>query len=227
MAKTKTNSPLVMSKYWTVVTYSEWCDNRLMAQRLDYGRVLYAYILHDKDVWTSEDEEENPEHKAGTFKKEHTHWCLEFTTPHTEEYVCRIFGANMAIPMKRDKKLSYRYLLHLDHPQRYRYCLDDVQSNNACIDQMMVLECEFIEHRNIEMMCALQAVADYQMSWWDFYQAFPEMIYKACVAQTLVKQLSARERHAVVSDVRPDVDTRSEGIDMLSNARRAYPELFQ
>ena len=31
----------------------------------------YALILHDKDIFTVEDETKNQEHKAGTYKKAH------------------------------------------------------------------------------------------------------------------------------------------------------------
>ena len=39
---------------------------------------LYAYILHDKDTYTIEDEKENAEHKAGTLKPSHWHIIGDF-----------------------------------------------------------------------------------------------------------------------------------------------------
>lgn len=37
------------------------------------GKWEYYAIEHDKDTWTKEDEEQNPEHKEGETKKSHTH----------------------------------------------------------------------------------------------------------------------------------------------------------
>ena len=52
----------------------------------------YAYILHDKDIYTEEDEKKNPEHKAGTLKEPHWHICLQFKDSQDTVYVAKWFG---------------------------------------------------------------------------------------------------------------------------------------
>lgn len=42
------------------------------------GIKKFAYILHDKDTYTEDDEKKNSEHKAGTLKEPHWHICLQF-----------------------------------------------------------------------------------------------------------------------------------------------------
>ena len=51
-----------------------------MQEIIDKHRTIkeWAYIIHDKDVYTKKDEEKNPEHKEGTLKKPHIHLYLNF-----------------------------------------------------------------------------------------------------------------------------------------------------
>ena len=52
----------------------------------------HAYILHDKDTYTDEDEKKNPKHKAGSLKEPHWHICLKFADSQDTKYVSRWFG---------------------------------------------------------------------------------------------------------------------------------------
>ncbi len=92
----------------------------------------WAYIIHDKDVYTKKDEEKNPEHKEGTLKKPHIHLYLNFGKNGASyddvarwfkdkpQYVGRVHGR------KADVLL---YLTHRNAPQKYQYNDDEVISN--------------------------------------------------------------------------------------------------
>lgn len=52
----------------------------------------WAYIIHDKDLYTEKDEQENPEHKAGTPKPPHVHVAMEMSRPNDVEVVAKWFN---------------------------------------------------------------------------------------------------------------------------------------
>ena len=58
----------------------------------------YAYILHDKDTYTTEDEKKNAERKAGTLKPAHWHLILQFNEGQQQQvkYVAKWFTPSCA-----------------------------------------------------------------------------------------------------------------------------------
>ena len=55
-------------------------DNQSHVEAMDKIAKSYDYAacLHNRDVWTEEDEKRDPRHKAGTYKKDHWHIVLRF-----------------------------------------------------------------------------------------------------------------------------------------------------
>jgi hypothetical protein len=81
-----------------------------------YDKCEYSAILHDKD-----DEEQK-----------HYHICILFENGRTFEQVQKKFkGAH--IEMMESKYMSFRYLLHLDNPEKFQYDIKDViqRGNNV------------------------------------------------------------------------------------------------
>ena len=105
-----------------------------MQEIIDKHRTIkeWAYIIHDKDVYTKKDEEKNPEHKEGTLKKPHIHLYLNFGQGSATfkdvarwfkdepQYVGKVHGR------KADMLL---YLTHRNVPEKYQYKDDEVVSN--------------------------------------------------------------------------------------------------
>lgn len=92
----------------------------------------YAIVLHDKDTWTQEDQEANPEHKAGEVKKAHWHVVLRFNQATWSTAVCKALGIehNYIEEVKRiDNALLY--LIHYNDTDKTQYSLDDVSGNLA------------------------------------------------------------------------------------------------
>ncbi len=106
---------------------------------LEHKNILqWGYVVHDKDVYSKEDEEDNPNHVAGTKKPKHFHIVLKMKDNNTELItIAKWFG----IP---DNFVSYgkgrgafldclQYLTHEDEAQqdkgKYRYPDTDVQAN--------------------------------------------------------------------------------------------------
>jgi len=84
--------------------------------------------LHDMDVWTELDEEENPEHKAGEAKKAHYHIMFMFSAVKTKEQVEEITDSlGFTKPIKVNDAQAYaRYLCHLGIDGKHIYSVDDV-----------------------------------------------------------------------------------------------------
>lgn len=92
----------------------------------------WAYIIHDKDVYTKNDECENPTHKEGTLKEPHIHLYLNFGKSSASfdtvakwfndapQYVCKVKGRKSDILM---------YLTHKNTPEKHPYSIENVRSN--------------------------------------------------------------------------------------------------
>lgn len=98
---------------------------------LESGGYTYAAILHDKDVWTAEDETDNekpvPPDLIGTLKKPHWHVVLKFTNPVYNIPTAQKLGIawNYLKPCDSlDKALLY--LTHESRPTKHQYDLEEV-----------------------------------------------------------------------------------------------------
>lgn len=102
-----------------LVTYCNEMQIKIALSQLKYRH--YAYILHDKDVWTLEDEQKNSEHKAGELKVVHYHVLITFVDKTTEHSVLRQFRRycddigkpiNTMCRVCSDKSFEFDYLDH-------------------------------------------------------------------------------------------------------------------
>lgn len=85
-----------------------------------------AWVLHDKDFYTKEDEKKNPEHQAGTTKKPHVHFFVYFNGKRTASGVVEMFSEfNIAYAEKIECKNAYlAYMLHIRQDDKYTYPYD-------------------------------------------------------------------------------------------------------
>lgn len=84
--------------------------------------------LHDRDVWTEADEEQSPEHVAGTPKKPHRHAIISWGNSTTIKAVLNVlepYGVQYVDPVGSYSAYC-RYLLHLDDPEKAQYDSLDV-----------------------------------------------------------------------------------------------------
>lgn len=91
----------------------------------------YAYIIHDKDTYTAEDEEQNTEHKAGALKPAHIHLLLRFKDSQKIGYVADWFGIspNFINKIKKRWENAVLYQTHANAPEKYQYSSDEVTCN--------------------------------------------------------------------------------------------------
>lgn len=102
----------------------------------------YAYILHNKDVWSENDAAFNPDkHTLGEPKKEHWHFVVTFQNPIwstslaselgiTDNYIMPAHDLNVALP----------YLIHFGYDDKAQYDIEDVQGPLVSKLQKMIID---------------------------------------------------------------------------------------
>lgn len=85
----------------------------------------YAYILHDKDILDD-----------GTLKKAHYHFRVFSDLQKSISAWSKVFDyPENLIEKLDDKRLSIRYLIHIDNKEKYQYNQNDINSNIDDIDK--------------------------------------------------------------------------------------------
>lgn len=108
----------------------------------------FAYITHDKDMYSNEEEQQNPEHMADTLKPAHIHLLLRFESqqPQKLECVANWFSltSNFVSKIHGSWEDACLYLIHRNSPDKYQYPVEDVISNFNYKD--------FLENRTTKSM---------------------------------------------------------------------------
>lgn len=122
---------------------------------------------HNMDRWTLKDEAKNPEHRAGELKKPHFHLFIDYGSGAnkteqqvTDDFVIPLNGREHPELVKSARGMV-RYLIHLDHPAKAQYRLDEIrffngydvkdyfELSNAEVDDMSLKIREFIVDNSI------------------------------------------------------------------------------
>lgn len=128
---------------WGLVAYgykTEELENTL--QELVFNKYIttYAFIYHDKDIYTQEDKDQaikdNREYQEpNTIKKPHHHIIIIFKQNVSRNQIITRFikqdlENNKTILTKQviDKYSAYRYLTHKDNPEKVQYKEEDIHS---------------------------------------------------------------------------------------------------
>ena len=111
------------NRHWTFIVYPDSANPDWINILIETGLPFAISPLHDKD--------KNP---TGEDKKEHYHVVVTYDGPTTyksvNENICELIGST--IP-KRVLSLRgiYRYLAHLDNPDKYQYDPKDIREYNS------------------------------------------------------------------------------------------------
>lgn len=125
----------------------------------------FAYILHDQDLDTE-----------GKLKKPHYHWLGKRATPVSISVISKQLGVpDNAVEFCRSYRTFLRYLVHLDHPDKYQYPVEAVQGvfNRRLLlgdteQAFIVAAVKAMQDENIRTVQALAAYACRNDSWTDF-----------------------------------------------------------
>lgn len=116
------------NRNWMLLLYPEDPTHADAITKLEECGYQYAAIRHDKDVWTEDDPEFNPEkHEAGATKKTHVHVVLKFPNPVWNTSLSKQLGVKINY-FRECKNFDDRllYLVHLNHPDKYQYDSEEV-----------------------------------------------------------------------------------------------------
>lgn len=113
---------------WNVIVYPESAPENWQETLKDLQISFVCSPLHNKDVWTAEDEKKNPEHIKDTPKKAHYHLILCYSSNKTIDQVkADIEFLNCPRPeVCRDFTMSVRYLIHYDNKEKFHYLKSDI-----------------------------------------------------------------------------------------------------
>ncbi len=162
---------------WVMYTES------LPANWLDYLDSLHVPMLlaiHDRDTWSEQDAEKNPEHKAGELKKEHIHGLALFDGKKSLQQMLKMLepiGVNYCEPTHNVQSFT-RYLLHMDNPDKAQYTKDCMISlggavadftrtiPNSEVQAIMGEICDFIRQKDVTEFMELWSYArDNEPDW--------------------------------------------------------------
>lgn len=111
------------SRFWTFFVYLDSAPENWIELIQDTGVPFCVSPYHDQDV--------NPD---GSIKKAHYHVIVAFDGPTTKKNIIDTF-TNPLNTLEPKKVVSlrgmYRYLCHLDNPEKAQYDLKDIQSFNS------------------------------------------------------------------------------------------------
>lgn len=111
------------ARYWTFVAYPESLGNIDLYNYLtELGLCFAISPLHDRDI--------NP---TGEPKKPHYHVLLEFPGPTTYKNVKENIVDPIGQPIPKivmTVRGAYRYLCHLDNPEKAQYSIDDIRKSS-------------------------------------------------------------------------------------------------
>lgn len=133
------------ARAWTAMMYQESAPDGWKDKLANLLVEALISPLHDQDVWTDEDEAENPVHKAGSPKKAHWHIVVSYKNPVTFAKAREVFDEIGAVvpPEPKAKVKDFqqmaRYLCHLDQPKKHRYDPADVQVFGALDYQRLIM----------------------------------------------------------------------------------------
>lgn len=116
-------------KCWTLIFYQDSCPVDWKEYLSQMHLKIWVSPIHDKDVWTSLDEQKNKLHVKGKLKKAHFHLIVEYPTPHYMDQVVADFSfLNGSHYIKHVQSLisMVRYLCHHDDPEKAQYLIDDI-----------------------------------------------------------------------------------------------------
>lgn len=106
-----------------------WCEDETHRKAMEKIKSSYDYIaiLHDKDIYTADDEKDNSEHVKGTLKKPHWHVILRFKNGVWNTSICQDLGITINYTEQlRNFDNAMMYLIHYNDDDKTLYDLDEV-----------------------------------------------------------------------------------------------------
>lgn len=155
MSEKKSTDKVIKKRNWAFVLYPESAPSNWRELLQLTGLECVISPLHDKDV--------NPD---GTPKKPHYHIIICYQGPTSYNVVKTLCDSlNCPIPQYLESvKGYYRYLTHMDNPEKYQYNKDDIQTLNGfnILNYVEITKAEAAEYkRKIQTLIREQDMVEY------------------------------------------------------------------
>ena len=99
----------------------------ILLKKLTAGSIIqYVYCVHNKDTYTKEEEEKNPNHKEGTKKADHIHIFIKLKEGRSFKDIGQWFGleSNFVNKCKSQFDNACLYAIHANAPDKYQYSIE-------------------------------------------------------------------------------------------------------
>ncbi len=175
------------SSLWEVIVYPGDSLPPFYKDIIEQTQVPCALSpVHNADRYTLLDESEDKTHVAGAIKKPHQHLIIDFgsgankTMEQVQELFCVPLNAKAVPSIVHNSRGAVRYLIHLDHPDKAQYRLDEIRYFNGfdCkdyfdlsskeIDEMCLTICDYIEDNDIVEYADLVVASHSYMPWFNY-----------------------------------------------------------
>ena len=173
MANKDRNYNSKRTRNWSVLFYPDDLPADWLAEVKALGFKWSLSPLHDKDLWTEENEKKNPEHKAGTPKKIHHHAIFQFPSQKTKKQMCELFGSLFGFGDDEENSVkgvqfqkcdsmsgSVQYFIHKNHPKKAQYNVEDIQGFNG-FDVEKYLKHELTQEEMRELLDNIEKIIKY------------------------------------------------------------------
>lgn len=144
---------------WALELYTEWDNFDDVIKFIESHYSNYAYIYHDKDIWTEEDYLEKQEYcnsnniKVGDLKKLHCHVAVQFNNPRYRQTIANELNIDVRWVRKSTKfKKFLKYLVHHDEIDKYHYSVIDVKGTLAYKVALLCSQDIDIETKSSELL---------------------------------------------------------------------------
>lgn len=141
----------------------------------------YAYIRHDKDTYTKEDEEKNCKHKAGTLKSPHWHIMLQFSDSQDTKYIAKWFDVEEQYVQKSvsgNYNSILKYLVHENATGKVRYDANLVVAN---FDYVAFIEAGDKSARQVEIVKLIENGTIREYNYMEYMTTFEYHKYKSLI----------------------------------------------
>ena len=104
----------IKKRNWGFIMYPDSAPSDWKSVLESTGLMIAVSPLHDRDVFSEEDEKQNPANIAGSLKKPHWHVLLHFDGPTTKNAVSAVselVGASLPVPVV-SLRGYYDYISH-------------------------------------------------------------------------------------------------------------------
>lgn len=201
--------------------------------------------VHDRDTWTVEDEQENPEHKAGELKKVHNHNMLMSDGIKSLDQITNllkgIFGETETGSIKgcllpvlaADRSASVRYMAHMDNPTKAQYDVADIIGHNGVdpneiikfsmsetLEKMVAME-QFIEDNHITSPHVFaQRIRDEHRDWYQIYVTKNTYYFNAILKSHAEAKKEAKALQEALEEGRAYMDEKTGEIKYKKGGRK-------